>query len=396
MSEWMIIIFSLLVPMILMPIVLPTLVLVAKRKHITDVPNYRKFQRKPVSVMGGMVVVCVIASTMACASLFVDLNALFPAICMMVVLMTLGVIDDILNINYLIKLIVQSLVVGVLFFVGHYRITSLYGVFGIYELNIWVSCIISILIGVAIINAINFIDGIDGLVAVVGLLVSIAMTVWCLHHDVMPHAVFSLIITGSLAAFLIFNAFSDKFKMYMGDSGTLVLGLFVYLSVCEIMSHNDFQLHLSDGYEASFAMVMIAIPIFDFFRVCILRIVRGQSPVHPDRTHIHHFYVDMGFSHLTVCLILFIANFIIYPIWGLFVELHCSPTIVFLVTMAACIMFINGPYFFFTHLAKRKPDTYHRLQVRIRCRRLFYYRRHNKVTQWVDTFPTLWIKNSEE
>lgn len=390
MVQWLVILLSVLLPFILVPLILPSLVLVAKRKNITDAPNYRKCQRRPVSVMGGMVVVSSITTALALASLYIDLNSLFPAICMIVLLMTVGLIDDSIGMDFKIKLVIQTLVAVLLCYVGRYRITSLWTVFGIEELSPAVSCIISILTGVVIMNAINFIDGIDGLASAFGISVSVAMAVWCIHHDDLAFSVFSLIVAGAMFSFWIFNGFSEKYKMYMGDSGSLVLGLYVYLCVCTILSHRDDpQLHLSNGYEVSFVMVLIGYPIFDFVRVVIGRLVRKQSPVKADRTHLHHILVDMGFSDLTAVLIIICLNLLMYPMWGWLIEMRLTHTKQLLIMILWGVILLNGPYFLIDYCRKHRAAAFHKFQVKVRYNRRWFSRRHRSFARFIDRIPTL-------
>lgn len=114
MLSWLVISISVIMPMILLPLLLPTLVYMAQRKNITDAPNFRKLQRRPVSLMGGTLVVAVCCASLAVANLYVDLNNLFPAMCMIVFLMTIGLIDDSIDLGYKYKLLIQLFVVTVL------------------------------------------------------------------------------------------------------------------------------------------------------------------------------------------------------------------------------------------------------------------------------------------
>ena len=389
MVEWLVIVLSVLMPLILLPAFLPTLVLMAKRKNVTDAPNFRKQQKRPVPLLGGMLVVSVMATSLACASLYVPLDDLFPAMCMVVLLMAVGLIDDSIDLKYNVKLIIQIFVTTLLCFVGNYRITSLWTVFGIETLHPIVSCLLSVFVGVAIMNALNFLDGIDGLTAVYGMFVGIIMTVWGWHHGEISHAIFSIIIASCMFAFWIFNGFSEKYKIYLGDSGSLVLGLYVYLSVCKILSHRMPQVHLSNGYQASFVVAMLAVPMFDFIRVIVGRIIRKKSPFHPDRTHLHHIMIDVGFSHQTACLIIITLNILVFACWGLLAEWRATHTMHLAVIVLISTFFVMGPYFLLTLLRDHAPKAYHRLQVLVRRRRIVLSRRHRWFSNVIDQMPTL-------
>lgn len=389
MAPWLVILISILLPLILVPLILPSLVKVAKRKHVTDSPNYRKFQRRPVSLLGGLVVVSSLSTALACASLYVPLNDLFPAMCMTVLLMTVGLIDDILDLSYLIKLIIQVFVIAVLCFAGSYRITSFWSLFGINELPLWFSYFFSIFIGVSIINAINFIDGIDGLAASFGLFFCINLTVWCWHHNELSHAIFSLIWGSALFAFWLFNCWSNKYKIYLGDSGSLVLGLFIYLSICKILSHQEIAPHTSDGYEFSFALSLIAAPTFDFLRVIFSRLTDKRSAASPDRNHLHHLLVDIGFTPFRTSCIIIKQNIMVVTAWGILTELHINPTIQFFLVCIAGIIFINGPAFYLHYLRIKRPHKYHYHLRKLRARRIKHLPARRKITTIMDHIPTL-------
>lgn len=389
MLSWLVISISVIMPMILLPLLLPTLVYMAQRKNITDAPNFRKLQRRPVSLMGGTLVVAVCCASLAVANLYVDLNNLFPAMCMIVFLMTIGLIDDSIDLGYKYKLLIQLFVVTVLCSAGNYRISSLWNLFGIEYLPLGVSYALSIFVGVAIINAINFADGIDGLAAVFGIFSGISMSVWCWHHEEVAHAILALIISSSLFAFWIFNGFSEKFKIYLGDSGSLVLGLFTYLSVCRVLSHHDMQPHLSNGYELSFVIALLAPPMFDFVRVVLGRIFHRQSPVKPDRTHLHHILVDLGLTHQSTNLIIVILHILTFCCWGIFVEMRISPSWVVVLMLLAGCLFINMPYVALSIFRKQYPAQFRRLSAGIKNHSRKLIRGRAKITRLVDKLPTI-------
>lgn len=389
MVEWLVIVLSILMPLVLVPALLPTLVLMAKRKRIVDAPSFRKTQRRPVSLMGGMLVVAVMATSLCCASLYVPLNDLFPAMCMVVLMMTIGLIDDAIDLHYNVKFIIQLAVATLLCFAGNYRITSLWTVFGIEMLHPLVSCALSVFVGVVIMNAINFMDGIDGLSAVYGLFVGIVMAVWGWHHQEMSHSILSLIMASSMFAFWIFNGFSEKYKIYLGDSGSLVLGLYVYLSVCKILSHREPQMHLSNGYEVAFVTAMLSTPVFDLIRVTVSRMIKGHSPFKPDRSHLHHLMVDMGYSHQTACLIIVMTSVLSLAVWGLLIEWKATHTMHFCVICLTAAALVWSPAFQIQYLRDRHPDRYRRYQTRIRKNRLRLSHRHEKFTRIIDQLPTI-------
>lgn len=383
------VLLSILLPLLLVPLLLPTLVRMAQRKNIVDAPNGRKRQQRPVSLMGGMLVVAVMAVSLCSASLYIPLNDLFPAMCMVVFLMMIGLVDDSIDLHWACKLVIQIAVATLLCFAGSYRITSLGEVFGVGTLPLWASYTLSVLVGVVLMNAINFLDGIDGLSAVYGMFVGIVMTLWCVHHGEVSHAVMALILTSSMFAFWIFNGFSERYKIYLGDSGSLVLGLCVYLFLCKLLSHREVGPHLSNGYEMSFVVALTAEPVFDFLRVAFNRIIHGKLPFHPDRSHLHHVLTDVGYSHLTAGALIIGINMIVFASWGLLIEWRASQTMHLLVVSLVALVVVWTPYYAIDYLSRRHPASYHRYQVRVRLHRRVLSRRHARVSRFIDKLPTL-------
>lgn len=371
------------------PMMLPGFVLMAQRKGFTDNPNARKLQQRPVSVLGGIVIASVISITLACAHLFVNLDALFLAMTMLVTLMMIGMIDDAIDVHFLIKLFIQIFVVALLFFSGHYRILTFGGLFGVTALNTTVSCLVSIFVGVFIINAINFIDGIDGLASLVGVFIGIVVGTWSLHHGCIPHAVLSFAYVGALLGFFFFNAFSKKYKMYMGDSGSLILGLYVYLSVCEVLSPASYVNDITKHYHISFAFSWMALPAFDMVRVCLFRIMRGKSPFYPDRSHLHHQLVDWGLPDVTVCFILLFLNLLVVGLWFVTASLGMGAFWQAMIVVAAAIVFIWVPAFQISYLQSYQKERYERINMRFLRLNVRFQQVHNDLTRLIDTTPVL-------
>lgn len=358
MSDRLLYIISFLIPALFVPLVLPAIAFVAHQINMTDKPNFRKRQKRPVALMGGMVVVAVICFALVCLNIFVDLDELFPAICVIVILFVIGMVDDAIDLPFSIKLFAQILIIMLLFFAGSYRASDFGGLFGIGKLNLAASLLVSIFLGLYYINAINFIDGIDGLASAFGCFSSFLIAFWCVRHNCTEHAVLSLVFAGALFTFFFFNVFSDRYKMYMGDSGSLVLGMFVYMSVCMEPSQYAPGDFLADHYVFSFPMAVYSAALFDMARVCLWRVLRKKSPFHADRTHMHHCYVDMGFPHFTATMIIVLSNAFVVLVWYLTARSGMSVLLQFCIVFLAGFIFICLPYMIFSLIRKYYPAKY--------------------------------------
>lgn len=384
MLDTLLYIVAFLLPLLLVPMLMPLIALLAHRIRLTDNPNFRKLQRKPVAVMGGMVVVAVICFTLVCLDMFVNMERLFPSVCVIVVLFVVGMVDDAIDLKYLTKLILQILIILLLFFGGRYRATDLGGFLNIHALSIVFSLLLSVFLGLYYINAFNFVDGIDGLASGLAAMSNVFVAAWCIRHGVLEHALMSLTFCGALTSFFVFNVFSKKYKMYMGDSGSLVLGVFAYMSTC--MDPNKFVMgdYVTDQYVFSFTIAVFSAPTFDLARVCLCRVLNRKSPFQPDRTHLHHIYVDMGLSHFVASMCIIGANALVIATWYItsWAEL---PVLLqtFLVVLSGLIT-IWLPYFVIRYEQIKLPEKY---QARVDHAKLVsnrFVKFQNAVCQLVD------------
>lgn len=349
------------IPLLLVPFAIPYLVLTAQKRHMTDKSDSRKLQSRPIPVLGGTAIVLAICSTLLIVSLFIDLSNLFPVMCVVVVLYIVGLIDDMLNLNYRFKFYVQICIIALLYFIGGYGIHNLKGLFGIYELSPALSFAVTLFMGLAVVNAINFADGIDGLAAALGCYVSLMCGIWCLRHHELTFSVISLIYTGSLLAFFPYNVFSQKYKIYMGDSGSLVLGLYVFLAMCVMLTQSVGHSSHIQSYNFSFILCLVALPLFDMVRVVVGRLLRRHSPFEPDRSHLHHLLVDLGLSHISTTLLLLILNSLVMLVWIATANIGLSITAQAVASLCGAFFLICFPARYIVRLRDRHPERYRRL-----------------------------------
>ena len=349
---------SALLPFVLMPLLLPMVVLMARRKGLTDHPSARKLQERPVAVMGGTVMVLVLCITMVIINLFYAIDEFFPAMCVMVIMFIFGLLDDSIGLSWQFKFVVQIGVVSLLFFAGNYGVYSLYGLFGIGGLPMWLSYLLTVYAGLLLLNGVNFIDGIDGLASGLGVLTGAVMGVWNIGHGFITQAIVSFVFVGIMLAFFFFNVFSKRYKMYMGDSGSLVLGFFIFISACPDTFISGVKLYVIDSYFVSFTVALLSAVIFDLVRVAALRLMHGHSPFLPDRTHLHHVFVDCGMSHLMTTLTIVFLNIVVLALWFVTARTGMNITVQFFLTLLFGVVFLWGPYFMLSWLRDRYHHVY--------------------------------------
>ena len=217
----------------------------------------------------------------------------------------IGLRDDVLALNPKQKLFSQFLPVFVLVFLDGSTLNSFYGNLEPIHFSFWLSWIISIVTFVIITNAYNLIDGVDGLAGSVGLICLLFFGGWFYWIGDDSRSLISLCFAGSLLAFLLFNW--QPSKIFMGDTGALMIGLLLtYLAVHFINENYSLPVGHPARFQGSIAtaICILIIPVFDTLRVIILRIRKMQSPFRADRNHIHHQFLNIGFTHAQTVLIL--------------------------------------------------------------------------------------------
>lgn len=304
---------SLLVSLMVYPLVLKY----ARAHGIVDNPNARKLQRVPVPVMGGVVVYAGILVGGLLLNAFLHSDILIYGLIGMTVMMFIGVWDDMKDISATLRFLIEIALVTVFILVTDTYIDDFHGLWGIHELPDFVAYPLSIVAGVGLINAVNLIDGVDGYSSGYGMLASVCFGIafWTVWSPVMTSL--TLIVIAALLPFFLHNVFGVRSKMFIGDGGTLMLGMLMTVFAFFAMSSNQQCDRLADDGVGlgAFVLSVLCIPVFDTLRVMTMRILRGTSPFHPDKTHLHHLFIDMGFSHLGAAIFILMINFLVVLIW---------------------------------------------------------------------------------
>ncbi|HZL12396.1 MAG TPA: MraY family glycosyltransferase [Prolixibacteraceae bacterium] len=297
---------------------IPVIVRVSKAKHLYDVPDGRKVNTTVIPNLGGVALfgAITIATLLGVYKYpFDDFKFIMVS---MVILFFIGLKDDIMIIHAHKKFIAQLISAFVLIVLGDIRFTHLHGILGLNEIGYVTSCLISLLAIVAIINSINLIDGIDGLAAAFSILATIIFGTNFLISGHFTYAILCFATTGSLSSFFIYNVFGNKNKIFMGDTGSLLLGLLLAVFVIQ---YNEFSMTGTEQvrkFSPVYSMAVLAFPLIDMIRVFSIRILLKKSPFAPDMNHIHHKLLRLGFSHLKCTLLIVGADlFLIAMVFSL-------------------------------------------------------------------------------
>ena len=208
-----------------------------------------------------------------------------------------GVKDDLLILDPRKKLIAQLIAIGIVVVLGNLRITNFHGFANINELPYLVSVLFTMFLFVVVINGFNLIDGIDGLAAGVAVVVSLTFGIWFAANGRYNYAILPFGLTASLLAFLRYNVFSRRRKIFLGDTGALCIGLIVAVVTVKFLEFEHASVSHNIASAPAVAFGVLIVPLFDTLRVFVLRIFGGDSPFTADRKHIHHCLLDLNMSH---------------------------------------------------------------------------------------------------
>ncbi len=319
---------------------IPSIIGIARHKSLFDLPNLRSAHQEPTPSLGGIGIFAGTVCSILLWTPFTDFADLQYILAAMVVLMLIGVKDDLYPISPTKKLIGQLLAAVILVYKSHIRLGSLHGVFGIHELPDLTAFFLSIGLIVAIINAFNLIDGINGLAGGVGLLASFTWGAWFFYVDSPALAVVAFSLCGALVAFLKYNV--SPAKIFMGDTGSMLIGM-----VCAILAIKFIELSYAMPYDSTrytfsaapaIAVSILIVPVYDTLRVFVRRLWQGRSPFYPDRSHIHHLLLDRGLNHMQSTAVLLSCN-VLFVV--LAIALHRLGTVRLLLVELALAMLLT-------------------------------------------------------
>ena len=296
----------------------PRLVKIALSKNIVDNPNARKLQRTPVPVLGGVAVFFGIVLGISLTSTYVNCSSLMTVVAALMIMLYTGTMDDIVDLSPMLRFAVEIGVVLLIIYACNISIDNFHGLWGITTLPTAIAIPLTIFAAVGIINAINMIDGVNGLSSGYCISASIAFGAMFYVTENVPMLILATVSIGSLLPFFFHNVFGKTSKMFIGDGGTLVMGTVMSTFVINIVATNNaVDSHLDPNFGiVPFTLAVMAIPVFDTLRVMLARIVRGVSPFHPDKTHFHHLFIDLGFSHAGTTVAIVTLNLsVIFAQW---------------------------------------------------------------------------------
>lgn len=285
----------------------PLVVRLSYELHLFDLPDGRKVHKLPIPRTGGVAFAPVAAIVIAVSLVILlqlpdyglligaaEMSHLIAYLSGFILLFITGLYDDLHGISYHKKFVAQILSGIVLCFSGLW-INSLDGIFNIYAIPDWLGLPFTVLVVVFMTNAMNLIDGIDGLASGIACLSFCLLAYLGLASADFAGAVMSVSFIGVLLAFFYFNVFSQKYKVFMGDSGSLTLGFTLSFLILQLWQRNVVA-SPSPHHANIIALSTLIVPLFDVVRVFFSRIRKGRNPFLPDKNHIHHKLMYAGLN----------------------------------------------------------------------------------------------------
>ena len=346
-------------------IIHPYLVRFAKAKNIVDNPNTRKLQLRPVPVLGGLAIFFGIVLGALAAHTITDSSQLFIIISAMMIMTYVGALDDVLDISPIIRLISQIITVLILIYIGNLSLNNFHGVWGIHALPEIVSTPLTIVAVVGIINALNLIDGADGLFSIFCISVCVIFGHIFLTAGNYPLFALSIAAIGALIPFLLHNAFGIESKMFVGDGGSLQMGVALSVFVIEIICKPEYSAIAQQSNIAlvPFVLATLSIPVFDTLRVMTARIAKGTSPLIGDKTHLHHLFIGLGISHIGTAVLISLLNLYVVGTCILAAKHNASADIQLYVVILAALIADWGIYYGVQLLDKIIPEKMHKARI---------------------------------
>ena len=265
-----------------------------------DVPkDARRMHQKPIPRLGGL---AIYGGFLCSILIFGQLDE--TMLCVLLgaaIIVALGIFDDVLALGAKLKFVVQIVAAAIPVCIGDLQIglfTNLnplsdtpfvhLGILAVPVTIIWI---------VGITNAVNLIDGLDGLAVGVSSIAAITMLAVALLTGNMPIAITMAALAGACIGFMPYNL--NPAKIFMGDTGSTFLGYM--LATVSIMGLFKFYAVISFAVP----FLILGLPIFDTANAIIRRVAAGRSPMSPDRGHVHHKLIDMGFNQKQAVAILY-------------------------------------------------------------------------------------------
>ena len=338
------IIFPFLTALIITYVAIPKVIFFSEKFRLFDAAGKRASHEGSIPIFGGIA----IFSGLILSLLFwpkVE-NIQFILVSFLIVFFV-GVVDDLLTLSPIKKLIGQIISILIIIYLPDasieldLQIDNMHGVLGVHELPDWISTLFTVFVVIVITNGFNLIDGVDGLAGGIGVIASFVFGIIALLMEQGDMAIIAFSLMGALVGFLRYNF--HPARIFMGDTGSLVVGMILSVLAINIIQNGLVITETTRHFPNKgplLAIVILAIPLFDSFRVFVARIMKGKHPLRPGREHIHHALLDLGIGHTYTSLILYFFSIILILFSVSLLELNINHSITILAVISFSLLLI--------------------------------------------------------
>ncbi len=317
---------------------IPAVVRLAEAKSLFDLPNGRTSHTVPTPRLGGtMIFAGVVLSSVLFTSFFTAYELKY-IIAGMIILFFLGVKDDIVSLTPYKKLIGQIIAGTIIALAGNIRLTGLDPYIPNDLVAFIVSLAVTVFIIVALINCINLIDGIDGLASGIAMIASIFFGVFFISLGHYNYAIICFSLLGSLIAFTWYNLFSKENKIFLGDTGSTIIGFLLAVFVIRFI-----ELTISAQYQGTIksapaiAFAVLLFPVFDMLRIMVVRLLNRKPIFGADHNHLHHLVLKIFDTHLRSTLVILAANIVLIAFTFIFRGMGTLVLVIILLAGSVCL-----------------------------------------------------------
>lgn len=357
---------SLFVSVILAGIIIPNIMTIAFRRKLFDEIDERKIHKGIVPRLGGIAFLpafifsfCIVVGcnirlqTPGFTSFFSgSLVPVFFLMCALMLMYLVGIADDLVGVRYRAKFLFQ-IIAGAIIILSGCWIKNFYGFIGIGEIPTLAGWIISVFLVIYIVNAINLIDGIDGLASGLSAIALCFYSYIFYQAQLYTYALLAGATLGTLIPFFYYNVFGSPerhTKIFMGDTGSLTIGTMMAFLTIEVFNINPDTVPFGENLFIV-AIAPIIVPCFDVLRVFTHRVRRGHNPFMPDKCHIHHKLLALGFRQWQALILILLIDAGM-TVFNFTVSTSLNPTWI----IAADIVFMIGANMVLTRMIRLREQ----------------------------------------
>ena len=336
--DWFLIhiLFSFATAFIITFLAIPKIIFFAQKFRLYDSAGERSSHKGETPIFGG---IAIFAGIIFSLLFWAEIEQIQFIIVSMFVVFFVGVIDDLLSLTPAKKLIGQIIAILIIIYLHDLQIDNMHGVLGIYGLHEIIATLFTVFVVIVITNGFNLIDGVDGLAGSLGIVAAFSFGVLAVLSGQVSMALISFTLMGALIGFLMHNI--HPAKIFMGDTGSLVVGLVLsILAINTINSGFTFgEIHMPNKGPLM-TIAVLSIILFDSLRVFIVRVIKRKHPLSPDKNHIHHALLNLGYDHKKTAIIICILNVLLIILAYILLDVNVNIAIAIFASINFFLLYI--------------------------------------------------------